>query len=98
VTRICLVFLDGGLYVHQRDARPTIVGTHTDPLDAWMYWTEGTSPYEAGKPAPETLLLKCCSGGVLSGSGRGVCPSARKLPAAICLVHERPSTIGLRAA
>lgn len=39
---------------HQRDARPTIVGTHTDPLDAWMYWTEGTSPYEAGKPALNT--------------------------------------------
>jgi hypothetical protein len=39
---------------HQRDARPTIVGTHTDPLDAWMYWTEGTSPYEAGKPVLNT--------------------------------------------
>lgn len=36
---------------HQRDARATIVGTHTDLLDAWMYWTEGTSPYEAPKPA-----------------------------------------------
>lgn len=35
---------------HLRDARPTVVGTHTDPLDAWMYWTEGTSPYEAEKP------------------------------------------------
>ncbi len=35
---------------HQQDARPTIVGTHTDPLDAWMYWTEGTSPYEVAKP------------------------------------------------
>ena len=35
---------------HQREARPTIIGTHTDPLDAWMYWTEGTSPYEADKP------------------------------------------------
>lgn len=23
---------------HRRDARPTVVGTHTDPLDAWMYW------------------------------------------------------------
>jgi hypothetical protein len=39
---------------HQRDARPTIVGTHTDPLDAWMYWTEGTSPYETEKPAFKT--------------------------------------------
>ena len=39
---------------HQRDARPTIIGTHTDPLDAWMYWTEGTSPYEADKPALNT--------------------------------------------
>jgi hypothetical protein len=39
---------------HQRDAHSTIVGTHTDPLDAWMYWTEGTSPYEAGKPALNT--------------------------------------------
>ncbi len=29
---------------HQRDAWPTIVCPHTDPLDAWMYWTEGTSP------------------------------------------------------
>ncbi len=36
---------------HQRDARPTVVGTRTDPLDAWMYWIEGTSPYETGKPA-----------------------------------------------
>jgi len=36
---------------HPRDARTTIVGTHTDPLDAWMYWIEGTSPYEIGKPA-----------------------------------------------
>jgi hypothetical protein len=40
--------------MHQRDARPTIVGTHTDPLDAWMYWTEGTSPYEVGKPTLNT--------------------------------------------
>jgi hypothetical protein len=39
---------------HQRDARPTIVGTHTDPLDAWMYWTEGSSPFEVGKPALNT--------------------------------------------
>lgn len=38
---------------HLRDARPTVVGTHTDPLDAWMYWMywiEGTSPYEIEKP------------------------------------------------
>jgi hypothetical protein len=40
--------------MHQRDARPTIVGTHTDPLDAWMYWTEGTSPNEVGKPVFNT--------------------------------------------
>lgn len=39
---------------HQRDARPTFVGTHTDPLDAWMYWTEGTSPYEIAKPELNT--------------------------------------------
>ncbi len=39
---------------HQRDARPTVVGTHTDPLDAWMYWIEGTSPYEIDKPAFNT--------------------------------------------
>ena len=39
---------------HQRDARPTIVNTHTDPLDAWMYWSEGTSPYETDKPAFNT--------------------------------------------
>jgi hypothetical protein len=36
---------------HLRDARPTFVGTHTDPLDKWMYWVEGTSPFEAEKPA-----------------------------------------------
>jgi hypothetical protein len=39
---------------HQRDVRPTIVGTHTDPLDAWMYWMEGTSPYEIDKPTLNT--------------------------------------------
>ena len=39
---------------HQRDARTTNVGTHTDPLDAWMYWIEGTSPYEVAKPAFNT--------------------------------------------
>lgn len=39
---------------HQRDARPTFVGTYTDPLDAWMYWIEGTSPYETGKPTFNT--------------------------------------------
>jgi hypothetical protein len=36
---------------HARDARPTFVGTHTDPLDAWMYWVEGSSPYETEKPS-----------------------------------------------
>jgi hypothetical protein len=40
--------------MHERDARPTIVGTHTDPLDAWMYWTEGTSPYQVSKPVLNT--------------------------------------------
>jgi hypothetical protein len=39
---------------HRWEARPTIIGTHTNPLDAWMYWTEGTSPYEADKPALNT--------------------------------------------
>ncbi|MFI7195779.1 hypothetical protein ACIBQ0_39185 [Nocardia nova] len=28
----------------------TRVGTHTDPLDAWMYWKEGSNPDEAPKP------------------------------------------------
>ena len=40
--------------LHQRDARPTLVGTHTDPLDAWMYQIEGTSPYQAPKPVFNT--------------------------------------------
>ncbi len=40
--------------MHQLDARPTIIGTHTDPLDAWMYWIEGTSPHEADKPVLNT--------------------------------------------
>lgn len=35
---------------HKEDARSTIVGTYTDPLDAWMYWVEGTSPREVDKP------------------------------------------------
>lgn len=35
---------------HARAAQPTIVGTFTDPLDAWMYHREGTSPYQAEKP------------------------------------------------
>ena len=35
---------------HEQDARPTIVGTHTDQLDAWMYRLEGTSPYDVDKP------------------------------------------------
>ncbi len=34
----------------QKFAIPTFVGTHTDPLDAWMYWVEGHSPYEVEKP------------------------------------------------
>jgi hypothetical protein len=36
---------------HARAARPTLVGTFTDPLDAWMYHREATSPYGAEKPA-----------------------------------------------
>ncbi len=39
---------------HLQDARPTVVGTHTDPLDAWMYRREGSSPYEIDKPAFNT--------------------------------------------
>lgn len=39
---------------HRADARPTFVGTHTDPLDAWMYWIEGSSLYEADKPVRNT--------------------------------------------
>ena len=35
---------------HQDAARPTRVGTFTDPLDAWMYWVEGSSQMEASKP------------------------------------------------
>lgn len=35
---------------HREQARPTFVGTHTDDLDRWMYWTEGSSPFEAPKP------------------------------------------------
>ena len=34
----------------EQDARPTIVATHTDQLDAWMYRLEGTSPYDVDKP------------------------------------------------
>lgn len=34
----------------EREARPTFVGTHTDPLDAWMYWIEGSNPDETEKP------------------------------------------------
>jgi hypothetical protein len=44
---------------HDRSARPTFVGTHTDPLDRWMYWVEGSSPFQAPKPAfraPDDLL------------------------------------------
>jgi hypothetical protein len=39
---------------HRHDARPTVVGTHTDPLDAWMYWVEGSNPDETDKPAFNT--------------------------------------------
>jgi hypothetical protein len=39
---------------HLRDACSTLVGTHTDPLDAWMYWIESTSPYEIDKPTFNT--------------------------------------------
>ncbi len=44
---------------HLGDARPTFVGTYTDPLDRWMYWIEGTSPNEASRPrfnAPDELI------------------------------------------
>jgi len=44
---------------HRWDANPTFVGTHTDPLDRWMYWIEGTNPEEAPKPtfnAPSEML------------------------------------------
>ena len=44
---------------HREDARPTFVGTHTDPLDLWMYWIEGTSREEAPKPtfnAPDEFM------------------------------------------
>lgn len=35
---------------HEKAAQPTLVGTFTDPLDAWMYWVEGSSPHEVDKP------------------------------------------------
>lgn len=35
---------------HQDQARPTLVGTHTDDLDRWMYSLEGSSAFEAPKP------------------------------------------------
>jgi hypothetical protein len=35
---------------YEVDAPPTVVGTCTDPLHAWMYWVEGSSPYEIEKP------------------------------------------------
>lgn len=35
----------------KRSQRLTRVLTHTDPLDAWMYREDGSSPYEAAKPA-----------------------------------------------
>lgn len=44
---------------HREDSRATFVGTHTDPLDRWMYWIEGTSNEEAPRPtfnAPAELM------------------------------------------
>lgn len=35
---------------HRDEARPTIVGTYTDDLDAWMYSLEGGSHLDAPKP------------------------------------------------
>jgi hypothetical protein len=35
---------------YERSAQPTLVGTFTDPLDAWMYWVEGKCPDEVDKP------------------------------------------------
>lgn len=35
---------------YRRQAVPTRVMTHTDPLDAWVYFQEGSSPEEAPKP------------------------------------------------
>jgi hypothetical protein len=35
----------------RRSQQLTRIGTHTDPLDAWMYREEGSNPYEADKPA-----------------------------------------------
>lgn len=35
---------------YRKSNRPTLVGTHTNPLDAWMYWQEGKGPDEAEKP------------------------------------------------
>jgi hypothetical protein len=35
---------------HDLDSRPTLVGTLTDPLDAWVYRIEGTNPFDAPKP------------------------------------------------
>jgi hypothetical protein len=35
----------------ERANQPTLVGTFTDPLDAWMNWVEGSSPDEVEKPA-----------------------------------------------
>ena len=39
---------------HERTARPTLVATFTDPLDAWMYWVEGSSRDEVPKPVFNT--------------------------------------------
>ena len=35
---------------YAESARPTRVGTFTDPLDAWIYSKEGDSPFPAAKP------------------------------------------------
>ncbi|MBI5232683.1 MAG: hypothetical protein HY876_11040 [Coriobacteriales bacterium] len=35
---------------YEQAAQPTLVGTYTDPLDAWMYWVEGSSPDRMEKP------------------------------------------------
>lgn len=35
----------------KRSQQLTRVGTHTDPLDAWIYREEGSNPFEAEKPA-----------------------------------------------
>jgi len=41
----------------EETARPTFVATHTDALDAWMYWIEGSNPIGAEKPVREMNQL-----------------------------------------